>query len=211
MFPHLNHPNFRSGLSIEEFAAITNERFFEVYNGHQGVFNDGAPGLASTEELWDAALIARLTAGDPILYGLAVDDAHVFSRMTTAVPNPGRGWVQVRAEQLNAESLIEALEAGDFYGSSGVELEALHAGTDGIRIRIVEEPGEVFVTQFIGARTGDDPPTATVLQQQTGLDPAYAMRGDELYVRARIVSTRRKVNGYRDGEVEMAWTQPVAP
>jgi hypothetical protein len=37
------------------------------------------------------------------------------------------------------------------------------------------------------------------------------MRGDEIYVRARVVSTKAKANPSYDGEVEMAWTQPVQP
>jgi hypothetical protein len=37
------------------------------------------------------------------------------------------------------------------------------------------------------------------------------LRGDELYVRARVASSRRKANGYLPNEMEMAWTQPVRP
>lgn len=37
------------------------------------------------------------------------------------------------------------------------------------------------------------------------------MRGDEIYVRARIVSTKPAPNPSYDGEVQMAWTQPVQP
>jgi hypothetical protein len=37
------------------------------------------------------------------------------------------------------------------------------------------------------------------------------MRGDELYVRARVVSSKPKANPAYAGEVEMAWTQPVRP
>ncbi|MEE2776264.1 MAG: histidinol-phosphatase [Acidobacteriota bacterium] len=212
MFPHLNHPNFRDGITIEEFASILGERFFEVYNGHQGVFNDGGPEKVSTEKLWDHALTRRLTMRGQPLYGLAVDDAHVFARMTTAVPNPGRGWVQVRAAELTTEAIVEAMEAGNFYASSGVELDELHSGDGRIALRIRAEPGEVYITQFIGTkrlrrvRLGE---IGEVLHQETGLEPSYDLRGDELYVRARIVSTRPKHNGYRDGEVEMAWTQPL--
>ena len=44
-----------------------------------------------------------------------------------------------------------------------------------------------------------------------GTSPSYTMRGDELYVRARVVSTRPKGNPSYQGEMEMAWTQPVRP
>ncbi|MDX1382865.1 MAG: histidinol-phosphatase, partial [Thermoanaerobaculia bacterium] len=214
MFPHLNHPNFRGGITLEEFVAIENERFFEVYNGHQGVFNDGGPGKWSTEELWDAALSRRLETGGEPLYGLAVDDSHIFSVMSTAVPNPGRGWVQVRAPELTVEALIAALEAGDFYGSSGVELDAIEVDDGRLTVRIRNDPEAIFVTHFIGTRRGADGRPGKVgetLDVQAGLTPAYELAGDELYVRARVVSSELKVNGYRAGELEMAWTQPVMP
>ena len=41
------------------------------------------------------------------------------------VAGPGRGWVVVRAPRLEARALLEALERGDFYASTGVELTRL--------------------------------------------------------------------------------------
>ena len=41
------------------------------------------------------------------------------------MPSPGRGWVWVRAPQLSAESIIAAMESGDFYASTGVKLDDL--------------------------------------------------------------------------------------
>jgi hypothetical protein len=35
------------------------------------------------------------------------------------------------------------------------------------------------------------------------------MRGDEIYVRARVISSKAKVNGSVAEEFEMAWTQPL--
>ena len=42
-----------------------------------------------------------------------------------------------------------------------------------------------------------------------GPEPAYHFQGDELYVRAKVLSTRLKANPYREGEYESAWVQPV--
>jgi hypothetical protein len=42
-----------------------------------------------------------------------------------------------------------------------------------------------------------------------GNQAAYRFRGDELYVRARIISSKAKVNAVDVDEREMAWTQPV--
>lgn len=47
-----------------------------------------------------------------------------------------------------------------------------------------------------------------MLAEVSGTSPTYQLRGDEIYVRAKIISTKPKMNGYRAGEVETAWTQP---
>ena len=35
------------------------------------------------------------------------------------------------------------------------------------------------------------------------------MTGDELYVRARVTSSRKHPNPFAEGDMEMAWVQPV--
>ena len=50
-----------------------------------------------------------------------------------------------------------------------------------------------------------------MLARVSGVEPRYDFRGDEMYVRAQVVSTRAKVNPYREGEFEAAWVQPVGP
>src|SRR5688572_7033212 len=37
ILPHINHPNFGYALTAEDIASVTDEHFFEVYNGHPGV------------------------------------------------------------------------------------------------------------------------------------------------------------------------------
>ena len=144
--------------------------------------------------------------------------------------NPGRGWVMVRAESLDAEALIRALEAGDFYASSGVALEAIDASDQKLSLTIQPEPGVEYRTQFIGTRRGydrtrtegtiEDEHGASILYRYSegigevlaeveGATPSYVFTGDEIYVRARVVSTRPKENPYREGEFETAWVQPA--
>ena len=48
--------------------------------------------------------------------------AYLQAAWEPAVAGPGRGWVMVRAARLEARALLEALEAGQFYSSTGVEL-----------------------------------------------------------------------------------------
>ncbi|MGA1058341.1 MAG: hypothetical protein ACO3Y3_11670, partial [Phycisphaerales bacterium] len=56
-----------------------------------------------------------------------------------------------------------------------------------------------------------DTPGARVLAA-TSDDPAvYTFTGNELYVRARVTSSRPHPRPYAKGDLEMAWTQPVRP
>jgi hypothetical protein len=48
-----------------------------------------------------------------------------------------------------------------------------------------------------------------VLNEVNGTKASYKVRGNEIYVRARITSTKLHANPYADGDVEMAWTQPL--
>ena len=48
-----------------------------------------------------------------------------------------------------------------------------------------------------------------VLHESSGLESSYAFTGDEMYVRARVVSNRLQMNPHAEGDFEMAWVQPV--
>jgi hypothetical protein len=49
----------------------------------------------------------------------------------------------------------------------------------------------------------------TVLKTVQGRQATYRLTGDEIYVRARIISTAVHPNPFASGEVEKAWTQPL--
>ena len=207
--------------------ALRGEKFFEVYNGHPSVHNEGDDDRPSTERMWDIALAERLSADEPVMYRLTVDDAHFYYDLDSEHANPGRGWVMVRATELTSDAIIRALEAGEFYGSSGVTLDDVQASGDVLSFVIQEEDGIDYVTQFIGTRRGYDRTTeevhaedasvlyryseaiGEVLATVSGGAPSYTFRGDELYVRAKVVSSKLKDNPYKEGEFEAAWVQPV--
>ena len=125
---------------------------------------------------------------------------------------------------------MAAMQRGDFYASTGVELADVRRDGARLSLAIREAPGVTYATQFIGTRRRWDTTSTpvrdstgravtrrysrdvgAVLAEVAGPSPSYVMRGDELYVRARVVSTRRKANGYLPNERETAWTQPVRP
>jgi hypothetical protein len=233
MFVHVNHPNFRSGLTAEDMMPVKGEQFFEVYNGHPGVDNEGDAARLSMDAMWDAILTVRLgELGLEPMFGVGTDDSHHYHTIGLGKSNAGRGWVMVRARHLTAESIVKAMEAGDFYASSGVTLDDVKREGRTLSVAIKAEPGVTYRTQFIGTRRGYDkttellPPLAkgpartmphrryskdvgAVLAEVAGASPGYTLRGDELYVRAKIISSKAKALGSVAGEFETAWTQPL--
>jgi hypothetical protein len=210
MFPHVPHPNFNWLVTAEDLIALDGDRFFEVYNGHPDVNNYGDDLHPSSERIWDMVLSERLARGKDVLYALAVDDAHQYHTEGPRDANPGRGWVMVRAASLTAESIIAALEAGDFYATTGVELADIDQDDNSVALAIRPEEGISYVTRFIGTRSGGGD-AGILLAALDGVSPRYELKGDEIYVRAKVISSKLKANPYRTGEHEVAWTQPFVP
>lgn len=237
MFPHLNHPNFHYAVSVEDLAAVEDLQFFEVYNGHRGVNNYGDEDHLDLDRMWDIALTKRLTESDlGVLYGLAVDDAHNYAHSHAHTAGPGRGWIMVRAAYLTPEHIIAAMEAGDFYATTGVALRDVRFEDDVLTIEIEPESGVDYTTQFIGTRRESTSPSEAaresaaggqggasgaarsysddigeVFAEEEGATVSYRMNGDELYVRAKIVSSKAHPNPFEEGDTESAWVQPVQP
>ena len=186
--PHINHPSFRWSVTADELQRVRNNRLFEIFNGHPQVNNLGGGGVPGLEEAWDAIL-----TNGTLLYGVAVDDAHVFKAPGNPdVAGPGRGWVAVRAARLEARTLLDSLERGDFYASTGVELIDYQATARQITVRVNATAFSKYRIQFIGK-------DGRVLREIAEPTATYEIRGNEGYVRARVVES----NG------RMAWCQPI--
>lgn len=232
ILPHLNHPNFGWAVTAEQLSQIRRLRFFEVYNGHRFVNNFGDPTHVDLDRMWDIVLTKRMAEqGRRPLYGLAVDDGHNYHlESAQAQSTPGRGWIMVRARNLSVEALLSAMEAGDMYASTGVRLEDIRETPESLTIKIDPEPGVTYQTRFIGTRKGYDRKSSPVLgadgsplpvtrhysedigqvlAEVEGVSPSYRFKGDEIYVRAKIESSKPKENYFAKGEMETAWTQPV--
>jgi len=233
MFPHINHPNFGWGITAEDLMQVQGERFFEVYNGHPSVHNEGDATHAGMERMWDIVLAWRIGKLDlPPMYGLAVDDSHHYHSHGVGKSNNGRGWVMVRSERLDPASVIAAMEAGEFYSSSGVSLRRIERSTNTLRIEVETEPGVTYTVRFIGTRRGFDATRSPVVSAKgepiratqrysdqigetllvvAGPRAEYSLRGDELYVRAVVNSSQKIANPSRKGETASAWIQPWLP
>ncbi len=202
----VNHPNFGWGLTADDLAKC-GARFFEIFNGHPSVRNYGDSAHPSTETMWDQANKWRIDHSEPLLLGVANDDAHQYDKYEIGKANPGRGWTMVRAGELTPAALYESLAKGDFYASTGVVLEDFRAHKNTMTIRIKAVKGIQYKTEFVGWVHGQD--HADVLATVTGPKAVYKAAGNELFVRARITSDKSKANAYVNGDFEMAWVQPV--
>ncbi len=186
--PHINHPNYEWAITAEDLKQVQNNKLFEIYNGHHLVNNFGGGGVPGLEEVWDVIL----TSGK-LLYGIAVDDAHTFKQpWNRNSAQPGRGWVVVRTDRLSTTAILDALERGDFYASTGVDLSDYQTTDKDITINIKQERSSKYRVLFIGQG-------GRVLKEVITNPAVYQFRGDEMYVRAKVIESNGKA----------AWTQPV--
>ncbi|MDA0378755.1 MAG: histidinol-phosphatase [Bacteroidetes bacterium] len=231
VMPHINHPNFVWAIRADELAQVDGERFFEVYNGHPAVNIAGDSLRHGTEKMWDVVNTIRLRDGRPLMFGIGTDDAHNYQETAPNRANVGRGWVMVRARELTPDALLGAMDAGQFYASSGVTLAEVRVEDGRYHVAVEPEEGVTYTIEFFGTDKEHDPAPVPVLhpetgdllsyrysddvgrllQRTTGTEAAYAMSGNELYVRARVTSDKPMANPVVEGEVEMAWAQPVEP
>lgn len=186
--PQLNHPNFGWALTAAEIKQLKNITLVEIFNGHPLVNNLGGGGSPSAEQIWDDVL-----SSGRVLYGIADDDSHYFKRPgDKTAPLPGQAWVYVRASELTPAAVLSALDRGDFYASTGVELEEHSADGSGIALKIKEQRGSKYRIEFIG-RGG------RVFAESAQSPATYRFKGNELYVRAKVYESNGK----------LAWTQPI--
>jgi hypothetical protein len=148
----------------------------------------GGGGVPGMEEVWDAIL-----SSGTLLYGVAVDDAHTFKQPGNPdVAGPGRGWVVVRTPSLESSAVLAALERGDFYASTGVELTDYQVTPTSMTVTVKKTTFSKYRVQFIGKG-------GRLLKEVLDSPAVYGFAGGEGYVRAKVLES----NG------AIAWCQPV--
>jgi hypothetical protein len=188
--PLINHPNFRWAFTAGEMLPLKGAGLLEIASGHPQVNHAGDGRIPSTEEMWDQLLSAGMR-----IFAVSVDDVHNFRQeFTLDRPNPGRGWVVVRAPSLTRENILAALNNGDFYASSGVDLKNVAATSNSLTVEIqTNAPAQTrYRVVFIGGG-------GRVLAVSNENPAQYKFSGNEGYVRARV----------EDSGGRRAWTQPV--
>ena len=138
--------------------------------------------------MWDIILTKRLAELNfPVVYGFATDDAHIYHKWGPEHANPGSGWVVVRARHLTPESIIKAMDAGDFYASTGVVLKDIQLDGKTFKIVIEPEKGVSYTTQFIGTMRGYDPTSKPVLDEEGNDGEGFNAWPRELETRGRNI------------------------
>ena len=206
MFAHINHPNFGYGISTEDLKKLNGERFFELYNGHPAVNNAGNDEYDSTEIMWDLVNIHYLDQGKPLLYGIATDDSHHYHNFTADLSNTGRGWVMVNSKKLETSSLIEAMEKGDFYASTGITIKKYVVTKNQIRVEVEPEQGVHYEILFLGYKDGGE--AVEILERIEDTKGSYTFQDNDLFVRVKITSDALKESPPNTQETKQAWTQP---
>ncbi len=123
----LNHPIW-SQQGYEDYADLHGLWGVEVYNtdcAHNGYTDNPVP------------LDTLLRRGER-LFPLATDDCHVFDDFC-------HGWVMVDAERLEYKAVMDALEKGDFYASTGPDFKEISI-EDGILTVRTSEVVSIFVS-----------------------------------------------------------------
>lgn len=213
----LNHPFW-------PYYTITPTVFIDVPEIEFLEYNFGGPTspldprVYDQEKYWDIVNAFRILNGHKPVFQTASDDAHNYRahNFKDGKVNPGRGWVVVRSEKLEANALIAAMKKGDFYASNGVVLKDIRFDTASktLFVDIQPEEGVKYSVRFVGTKKGfstetteldvqseDGKSKRTVLMYSDeigatfkvaeGVSVSYKMAPEDLYVRAIVTSDKK--------------------
>ena len=173
------HPHW-TGHTYVEMTEVSGYLGVEVHNQVCENMTDSGSGSIH----WDQ----MLNKGH-VLSGLANDDVHTSSEV-------GRAWTMIRAAELNDESILEALEKGCFYASTGPEVSEYKLDSD-LKIRVACSPAEKIVFRTSGAGNG------RVFRAENG----EALQGAEWDLSSKRPAWVRCEVTDKDGH--KAWTNPL--
>ncbi len=173
------HP-YWSGQMSKDLMDIEGCFALEIYNGSCEA--DAPKGFSTVH--WD-----DLLAAGKKLWGIAVDDAH----WQNGAKDAGLGWVWVKAPALTADAILQALEQGYFYSSSGPRIYKV--AIDGTQVYALCSPSTTI--DFVGDGYRSERVAASPGQTRT---EAQAWLGwEQRYVRVAC----------QDLEGRWAWSNPI--
>lgn len=187
----LNHPNYKWAISKSDLLASDGFEMIEIASGSPVSKHAGDDSHPAAEELWDYYMTDKHR-----VFGVAVDDAHNYSKFAETELNPGRAWIQLWAPQLTSDAICTALRNGHFYSSTGTKLKALVVSPNTVEVAVDGWNAARDYVDFIGAR-GE-------MLDRVFTNPArYVLRGGEGYVRAHVTQKSSDPNK----NDRHAWTQ----
>ena len=117
-FVAIAHPHW-SGMSEADALTITAAHAVEIYNHGCIVDNDRGEGFMTLEHLLNRGRKLNM---------IATDDAHFNT------PDFFGGWVMVKATQNSPEALLAALKAGEYYSSTGPQINDIRVSDTGVEV-----------------------------------------------------------------------------
>jgi len=170
------HP-YWSGLALPEMQEIEGCLGIEIYNH---MTQCGVCKGVSTVH-WDNLLAAGWRG-----FGFAVDDCH-------HLVDAYGGWIMVKSESRDADSILKAVKAGRFYSSAGPEIKSIEKNGDLLQIECSDAAEiDLIGRGWLGGRTVA--PDGEVLNSAE-----FGLNGQQGYV--RIEAT--------DPAGRTAWTNPL--
>lgn len=230
----LNHPQWIYWDIMPQHLIDNPEvRHFEVCNGGSAFAPHPEALTVTNDRFWDTVNAFRALKGAPLLYGVGSDDTHYYLNRTPD-QRLADAWIMVRSAALEADALLAAMDAGDYYATTGVLLDevAFDASSKSLHVKVRAEPGVTYRIRFITTRRGFDQTVRTVRCPAEkgrgartlpiysddigktalcveGKEATYRMTPDDLYVRAKIESSVPSgFTRHFHPDTQVAWTQP---
>ena len=175
-FVAIAHPHW-SGMSEADARTITAAHAVEIYNHGCIVDNDRGEGFMTLEHLLN---------GGRKLNMIATDDAHFNT------PDFFGGWVMVKATKNCPEALLAALKAGEYYSSTGPQINDIRVVGDGVEVDC--SSAATIIVQ------GQGPSMATLHgQSMTTAQLSLDRLADSPWVRVTVIDRAGK----------RAWSNPI--
>ncbi len=162
-----NHP-YWSLQTYNDYAHLAHLNAMEIYN--HGCEHDGLYGYAP--QAYDEMLRSGLHLGC-----IATDDNHNTYPTDHPLCDSFGGWVMLKLDTLSYPAVIEALEKGNYYASTGPELYELYIEDDALHVRCSDVKKIYVMTDSRNCYYRHAMPGETVNEA------VFPLKGDEGYIR----------------------------
>jgi len=177
-FTSMAHPNANAAYNLtdDELAELTGYYAVEIYN------TATSAGYRDATDKWDTVLSRYVKA-----WGTSVDDNHDITTVDF-----GTGAVQVHADSLTVDEIMENLKRGNYYSTYTPQ------DSTEIDLTVSVDKRNITATVAIADSIQFITKNGTISQAERGLSSTYEVVGNEIYVRVAVV-----------GDSALAWSNPI--